>query len=255
MIGAAAAPRPARACSPACPTVRPASLCEVGRGPLRIRATPHLTVAPDARAADDPLPAREDTRGLVWHGRMTAGVGRSVVSVRVRHGPDEVRARTPVVAGTWGVAVDTRPLREGVARVTFAAVDGLGRTARSVETRVRIDRTPPTVVLDAPAHASGRFPVVVAFSEPVEGMRADALDVVGGRVAHLDGDGAVYVAHVVPHRDADAVRITIEPGATRDAAGHANARADVVSVDHESPPWSGLFDGAPTRWVATLPVR
>ncbi|MDR9390426.1 MAG: Ig-like domain-containing protein [Trueperaceae bacterium] len=151
--------------------------------------------------------------------------------------------------------MDTRSLGEGVAHITFEAFDGLGRAAQPVDTWVRIDRTPPTAVVEAPPQASGRFPVVVAFSEPVQALRARHLDVDGGVATHVDGDGAVYVVDVVPDRNADDVRVAVDVGVVRDAAGHANARSDVVTVVHDPPRWTRLVDGVPTRWVARAALR
>jgi subtilisin-like proprotein convertase family protein len=153
---------------------------------------------------------------------------------------------TPRADGTFVVRVN--PTADGpvTLRVTpQAARDAAGNPTQPAGPATgQFDRTPPTVVLTAPAGvlALGQPVVVTAeFSEPVTGFSAAGLTAANGTVVSVVGSGASYQITVLPAGPGP-VTLALAGGAT-DAAGNPVAGGTSLSRTAEDPRYAVAVGG------------
>jgi hypothetical protein len=106
------------------------------------------------------------------------------------------------------------------------------------------DRTRPSVTLAGPASGVSRdasIRITATFSEPVTGVQAADLTVVGGAVTSVTGSGSAYVFFVTPAADGNVVvRMTADKAV--DAAGNGNTAtaADVTVRSDRTRPQAAI---------------
>ncbi|MCX8052988.1 MAG: C10 family peptidase, partial [Armatimonadetes bacterium] len=93
------------------------------------------------------------------------------------------------------------------------------------------DATAPVCTLSAPATYTTPDPidVVIRFSEPVVGLTAAKIAVMGGNKGNLTGSDTYYTIPVTPINWAD-ITCQVLAGAAKDAAGNYNQASNIVTI-------------------------